>query len=1040
MNIGKFSVRNSVLVNILMFALLALGALSLSRMPREQFSEVPFYFVNISVPWPGVTAEEVERQVVIPIEEEMQGLDDLDEVSSVSAEGFGVVSVRFDDGISKDQFDKLFQDVNTRFSKVDLPDGILTTSVDDFSSNDFAPVIEVVLAGDVGYAELVRTAELLEERIRRVPEVSGVDIIGARDRRISVKANRSRLEAQGITLDELVFALQGKNVNVPGGILSTADREYLVRTVGEADETRAFGDVIVRRGLPGEGMILVNDVASIVDEYDPKGVRSRLDGKTAVTLRVAKVPKGSSVDVIDGVKSVVDEWRPRIPTDIRIELLNDSSVQIRSSIDVLLKNALFGLALVVVILFIFVGLRNALMTALGIPLTFAITFLILELTGQTFNTNTLFGMVLVLGLIVDHAIVITENAYRLQQGGLDRRQAAITGTNQVAVPVIAATLTTVAAFLPLMILPGTIGKFLRVIPLTVAIALLVSTAEALVFLPSHFADWPGGKKRRRDGRAFNAIKAGYRKMITALYNRRGLTVAVTLVVMVGSFALVPLLQQDLFSAEDYSVYYVDITMPPGTPLDATDQIVARYEERLFPMIGNGEVVAVVSSVGFRAESSGNVDGPNVAQIAVDLSEQSEGRVRAISRIMAEARELTEDIPGTDAVNFRKATNGPPTDDPVSFRLFGNSYDQLLLVADRIRDELSLEPDLLNIEDNYEPGTPELTVRVNEERAAAYGLSVFQVGQYLRASVDGVETTSFFKDNEGIDVIVQFDDSGSFPPDVLEQLRIPTATGLVVPFSAVAQIESGSAVASIKRLDGRREITVTSGAYSNENVPAINARIKGIFDAEYADLYPDMELVVGGEFAEFSNLLVQILRIFLIGVFLIYLILGTQFRSYTQPFLILFSVPLAFAGVVLYLAISGTPFSTTVLYAGVALAGIAVNDAIVLISFINEQRKSGKSARDSVITAAETRLRPILLTSLTTIGGLAPTALGLGGKSVVWGPMASTIVFGLIFSTMATLIFIPALYGGLYDRKPRRKRIKNDKTKTQEKNHAIPAEI
>ena len=273
----------------------------------------------------------------------------------------------------------------------------------------------------------------------------------------------------------------------------------------------------------------------------------------------------------------------------------------------------------------------------------------------------------------------------------------------------------------------------------------------------------------------------------------------------------------------------------------------------------------------------------------------------------------------------------------------------------------------------------------------------------------------------LDVLVRFSDSNNFTPSILSQLRIPTPSGLAVPFSALAAVESGDSLASIKRLDGHREITVTADAYSKKNIPNINEKIQAIWDAEYTNRFPGVEFSVGGEFAEFNTLLVQILRIFLIGVFLIYLILGTQFRSYLQPFLIMFSVPLAFSGVIIFLAVSGTLFSISVIYAGVALAGIAVNDAIVLISFINGERKKGASPGDAVLSASRIRLRPILLTSLTTIAGLTPTALGIGGKSIVWGPMAGTIIFGLIFSTLSTLVFVPALYGTLFDRRMKSKK-------------------
>ena len=1022
MNIGKFSVNNPVLVNILMFALLALGALSMIRMPREQFSEVPFFIVNVVVPWPGVSAEEVEQQLSIPIEEKMQGLDDLRDISSVSSEGLSVVSVRFDDGISQDRFDKLLADLNTRFSKVTLPDGTLDSSVQSFSSNDFAPVIEIVLSGDVGYAELVDAVELLADPMRRIAEVSGVDLIGVQDRQIIISTDRAALDSRNIALDELVRAVQSRNVNIPGGILATDNRDYLVRTVGELDQALDFGEIVVRRSDASAGSVLVRDVAEIVEQFDTGSSRVRLDGNRAVTLRVKKVPRGSSVRIIEAVKKLMEDWDDKISDAITVTYLNDSSVQIESSIRVLLNNAIFGLLFLIIILFIFLDLRNALMTALGIPLTLAITFIALEFFGQTFNSNTLFGMVLVLGLIVDHAIVITENSYRLRQDGYSLKKAAISGSNQVALPVIAATATTVAAFLPLMILPGTIGKFFRVVPLTTSIALIASTGEALFFLPSHYAEWPGGRLVNKRGRWFDALRHQYSRFIKSVYKHRKLTVFLTIIIMILPFMLIPTLKIDLFSAEDYSVFYIDITMPPGTPIDRTDRIVSQYEERLIPLIGNGEVVAVSSSTGFLAGGFGNTEGSAVAQIIVDLSERDEGRERTITKIMDEVRGQTSDIPGPDRVLFSKAQTGPPTDDPLSFRIFGDSYDDILTIADMVRTELSREPNVLNINDNYDSGTPELLIRVNEERAAAYGLSVSSVGSYVKASIDALEASTFFKDNETLDVLVRFADTETLSAADLGQLRIPGPSGISVPFSAIASVQSGDSVASIKRLDGRREVTVTADIYGNADLSAINKHIEQIWKKDYANRYPNVEFSVGGEFAEFNDLLIQILRLFLVGIFLIYLILGTQFKSYLQPFLIMFSVPLAFAGVLLYLGISGTPFSTIVLLAGVALAGIAVNDSIVLISFINELRRNGQPVREAVVEAAGIRLRPIMLTSLTTIAGLMPTAIGLGGTSVVWGPMASTIIFGLIFSTLSTLVFTPALYGSLFDRSRKKRRI------------------
>jgi multidrug efflux pump subunit AcrB len=1047
MNVGKFSVNNSVLINILMIAVLVLGALSLSRLPREQFSEVPFFWVNIAVAYPGVSAEDVEKSVTIKIENEMDGLDKLDEIVSITQEGLSIVRVEFDSGISNDEFDRLYQEVQTRFSKVDLPDGTLTPFIDDFSSSDFLPVVEVILAGNVEYATLNDTSRLLRERILDIPQVADVDLVGARDRQVIIGANQEKLEALGISLDEVVRAVASRNVTVPGGTLETQSREYLLRTIGEIERVGEFEKIIVRRSsaaTPGgssAGVVHVADVATVEEVFDPTGADARFNMEQAIVLRVTKVTRGNSVAVVTGVKEVVAEFEQSMPGGMTINLFGDSTVQIRQSLDVLLNNALLGLLFLVGILLLFIGVRNALIIALGIPVTFAITFVVLDLFGETFNTNTLFALVLVLGLIVDHAIVIIENSYRLNQEGLSRIDAAIQGTNQVVVPVIAATLTTVAAFLPLMILPGTLGRFLRVIPLTVSVALIASTLEAIVFLPVHFAEWSGRAKRQL-GIRFDRLKLGFSKVIARVYRRRYLLIAIMFVVMIGSFALVTTLQQDLFSSEDFTLFYIDIELPNGSPKTKTESVVAEYERRIMPLVGQGEIISLNSTIGTSSTDTGIENKSNIAQIIVDIIEKDEGRTRPIFEIMQEVEELTAPVPGIENVQFRRAVNGPPVEPPVSFRLFGDNYDELSTIAGEIRQKLEEYPELYNISDNLEVGTPELRVRVNQDRAAALGLSTAAIGSFIRSSFDGITATTIFVENEEIDVIVRYAGNQITSVRQLLQLKIPSPDGRLIPFSAVASVEEGQALATIRRVDGKREVTVTSEAYDETRVRMINAQVKRLFDDSLQPLYPEVTLKVGGEFAEFGNLLTQILRIFLLGVFLIYLILGTQFKSYLQPALILLTVPFAFVGVIVYLFVSGTPFSTTVLYAGIALAGIAVNDSIVLVSYVNGLKRSGKTTAEAVVQGATTRLRPILLTSLTTIAGLLPTALGLGGKSVVWGPMASTIIFGLIFSTFTALFIIPSMYGileDIRDRRTRRKDLRREKREVRASQRALRKE-
>ncbi|MFW5683385.1 MAG: efflux RND transporter permease subunit [Spirochaetota bacterium] len=1012
MNIAKLSVKNPVLVNILMFAVLALGAFSLTRLPQEQFSEVPLFFVNIIVPYPGVSAEDVEQSVTVPIEREMGGIENLETIRSETSEGLTIVTLEFDDGLANDEFARSFQEVQNRFTNVDLPSGTLQATIDDFSSNDFLPVVEVVLHGTSDFALLDETARDLASRIEQRADVSGVDLIGAREREITISARQERMEALGIGIGEIVRAVQGRNVTIPGGTVDAAGREYLLRTVGSLEQVEEFRGIVVRR--TSTGIVRLADAATVDLTFDDSTPLSRFNGEQAVTLRVSKVPRGSSVGVIEAVREEVETVGASADPTLEFSLSNDSTVQIRDSIDVLVNNALIGLVLLVGILFLFVGIRNAVMTALGIPITFAITFVVLELLGETLNSNTLFGLVLVLGLIVDHAIVIVENSFRYRQMGLSKHEAAIKGTQEVIVPVIAATLTTVAAFLPLTLLPGVIGLFLRVVPLTVAIALIASTFEDAFFLPSHFADWPGGNREPKRA-FFDTIQRGFERFTRAAYRFRGLTIAIMAVLLIGTFALVPFIRQDLFSAEDFTLFYVELEMPPGTTRERTNDVVAQYEQRILRRVGDGEIVSVNSSVGFSQQNAETVNRSSVAQLVVDLTEQNEGRTRSITEIMADVQSETRDISGPDSVQFRRATNGPPTDPPVSFRIFGDDYEELSVVANGIVDRLRTYPELFNVDSNLDSGTPELRVMVDEERAAALGLSAQAVGEFIRTTFDGIPASTVFVENEELDVVVRYAGTEQATTGEINQMKIPTNDGRLIPFSTIARLDEADALASIRRLDGKREVTIEAEAYDESNLAAINEEIETLFAETYQPQFPGVTLGVGGEFAELTNLLVEILRIFVLGILLIYLILGTQFNSYTQPLLILLSIPFAFVGVILFLVVSGTPLSTTVIYASVALAGIAVNDTIVLVSFVNDRRKEGASVADAVVEGTSTRLRPILLTSITTIAGLLPTAIGIGGTSVIWGPMASTIIFGLLFSTITALVVVPSIYGLLYDR-------------------------
>ncbi|MFQ3620000.1 MAG: efflux RND transporter permease subunit [Spirochaetales bacterium] len=1011
MSLGKISTSNPVFVNIITLTLLLLGILSAYRLPREQFVEVPFYWVTVTVRYVGAPADEVEKTVTIKLEQELKGLSQLKRIRSTTGEGFAQVRVEFRDGITNDEFARLYQEVITRSGKVTLPQGVDKPVVKDFSSADFLPVIQVVLmdtgAEGKGDALYIR-ARALQEQLEALPGIRSVTLIGSRDRKIFIEADPERMESLGVSLLELVRSVEGSSTTLPAGTVQTPFREYFIRTGTEVLNPSSFNRLIVRSGQAAGAVVRVGDLAQVLDRFEDRGALVFYNQTRSVLLNVAKISQADSLQVVNRVKKQVERFSREAGPSFQVEFLNDSTVRIKDSIDVLFTNAIWGLILLVGILFLFVGFRNGFMIGFGIPLTFAATFIILGILGETLNTNTLFALVLVLGMLVDHGIVIVENSFRWQGLGLSKREAAIKGVDEVALPVISASATTVAAFLPLMLLPGTIGKFLRVVPLVVTLALIISTLEAILFLPSHYADWPGGNKAKP---LFDLqpLKLGFKRVLNIIYRFRYVALGVATLLMVFIFSLIPRLRQDLFTGEDYPYFFIELEMPAGTNRDQTLRVVRQFEEALQSMTQTGEVKGVLSSIGSFTNVPSASPQNNLAQIVVHLKTEKEGGKRSVTSLLQEAQKLTETIPGPEKLNYRKVQSGPPVDAPLVFRFRGDRYTELAEIITLLRERMSAYPQLVNVEDSLERGTPEFRIQINEFQAARFGLTPASIGTFIRGALEGFPVDRVFIDNEEREVIVRYRNAEVTLADI-QNFKIPTPLGSFIPFSAVCTLIAEEPLARITRIDGKREVSLQANILDKRALRNIQGQLTAYIRQVLMPNYPDIEFIAGGEFAEFANLLVQILQIFLLGVFLIYLILGTQFRSYGQPFLILVTIPFAFMGVILYLVLFQVPLSTTVIYAGVALAGIAVNDAIVLIDVINRLRREGKATQEAVLEAASSRLRPILLTSLTTMAGLAPTAFGIGGVSPVWGPMAGTIIFGLLFSTLSSLVVIPCLYG------------------------------
>ncbi len=1011
----RLSVSNPVLVNLVMVAIVGFGLFSLATLPQEQIPNVSFPWAFVVVIDNGVSPEEIEKTITVPMEDELQNVDDLNAMTSISREGGAFVWLKFET-MPEDDFQLRLQDVRAAVNKVRLPESAEEPDVSQFKTQDFAPLVGVVITGDLPEHRMKEIAEDLRDDILDIPKVSQVQISGVREREVWVEADPARLERFGLSLEQVALAIRNKHLNRTAGDLRTGRMDYRVRTVGEAEQVAELRNVIVHASSGG-ALVRVGDVARVSDTFHEEETRSRFNGSPSVTLTVSKKQDGHSIGIVKEIKALAGTYRDtRLPPGAGITFTNDSSDFIREILSTLKTNAWMGMLLVAVSLFLFLGWRQAVFAVVGIPVALALTFTFLRFTGNTINGSSLFGLVLVLGMLVDDAIVVIENSFRYMELGMPARQAAVVGTREVMLPVLTSAGTTMAAFLPLMLLPGVIGDFMQIIPAVVSMALLASLFESFFILPSHIAEWSG--RRRRSERPpvdFSGVRHLYRRLLARAIRRRYWVLGATTLLLLATLPLAFAVGVDMFADEEVPFFFVYVTMPEGTRLDATDAVLTRVEAIARESIPAGDLKHVRTVAGLQETEGEWIVKPSVGQVVVELRDKDE-RSSEVEDLMNRMRDEARWVPGIESLEFHRVSSGPPTGAPVEVKVRGDHLDELSATAEEVKAALAGIEGVKDIRDDFLAATPELRVKVDEEKAAMYGLDVAGVAATVHAAFQGRVATQFLEGDDDIDVLVRLDEASRSERRDLADLTVVTPTGRRLYLKDVAAIREEAGYATIKHDEKRRAITVTAnvdkavvtGVEANNRLmdawPAISLR------------HPGYDLRFGGEFEEFKEAFTNLGLLFLMGVAIMLVIMAAQFNSITQPLIIFMAVVFAFWGAVLGLFLIRSPFSVNNLFGLVALAGVAVNNSIVLISFVNTLRERGASRLRAVLRAGNLRVRPILLTSVTTILGLLPMALGLGGYSEVWGPLAVVMVFGLTASSILSLFLIPCLYLGLGDLK------------------------
>lgn len=1023
MNIAKFSVRNTVLVNMLMVGLFIFGWISLNRMPTELNSPVAFNWVFITIPYPGSSPTEAENLIIDPVETEIQDVEGVDEIQSTAGEGFGFLMVKFED-MSESEFRERYVDLKAELDKVDFPDEAEDPIVDDFDSEDFLPVITVNMAYSIPENNAQLIADELSEDMEDIKGVAKVQVSGLAERELWIEADPVKMNSYGVTFDEIVFALKLRNINVPGGNVSFGKTEYNIRSVGEYQSIDEIKNTIVRKSAGGN-FIKVKDIAVVKDTREELTILSRMDGVQSITFSLSKKSEANSIDVINDIKALVDKYRASVPNGVEFSYTNDNSTYIVRIINVLRNNAATGMILIFFILYLFLGKTNALLASLGIPISFFITFIFMDLWGYSLNGNTLFALVMVLGIIVDDAIIILENSHRYRLLGYNSHDSAIMGTKEVVKPIISSIGTNIAAFLPLMLLPGIMGKFMRIIPIVFSLALIASMFEAFFLLPAHYAEWTAKSNVAKKGekKFFTVLREHYTKFLVKVLRRRYWVLGGCTLLLFISLGMIPLIGVEMFGEDDFDQIRILVKFPEGTSLEESDRILQKYEAESMKLPKEC-LQTVVTNVGLLQGDDDWLTKKSVGQLFVQLK-PAEEREMSTNELIDILRERTKYISGPTSVEMLKISGGPPVGKPISVKVQGKYLEDIKRAALALQDSIKAISGTYDIADDFPPGKQEIKILVDEGKAALYGFNVQYVAMNVRYAFDGIEATEYRDGDDEISVVVKYDKKYRSSVDDVLNLRLTNQAGQTVALRDIVQFDIKPGATQINRFDQKRTIMVTGEINENEiTLDQVNNKMIATFPLLEAQ-FPGVTFSIGGQFEEFMNVFDDMTMLFALGIIIIFLILGTQFNSYTQPLIILTTVPFALIGAMLGLIISGNPFSVVSLFGFVALAGIVVNDAIVLISFMNDRRQEKNMSVfqlwRSVVDAGRLRLRPIILTSLTTIFGLLPMAFGIGGQSEMWSPLANVILFGLLVSTILTLFVIPAFVAILDDIKRSRKK-------------------
>ena len=1008
--------HNHVLANLTFVLVLVIGFLCYTLLPRQQDPTINFNWVVVTTVLPGASAEDIEKRVTDPLEDAIRNVADIKFASSNSREAVSSLLVRFED-IDERTFDKRINDLRREIQNVEseLPANTVDPVILEITSANAFPSVTVAVTALDDDENLRIQGRNIEKDLERLLGVDRVDQIGLDDPELQIRFDVAALQALDLAPAQLADSVALWFRDISAGSVEVDGEAWLVRLVGRTSDPDQLKKIPLV-GLQGEEVSLER-VADVIHTREKPVQDAVINGKPAIVLSVMKKANANTIELVDKVRDYVDERNQlKTSTGVELVLVDDQTVPTQTAINLMQNNALIGLLLVVLVAWLFLGVHIALLTAIGIPFILAGTFWVLWGMGETLNVTVLLGVVIVLGMLVDDAVVVVEAIYHRLQLGQPVYEATMASLQEVGRPVTSAVLTTMAAFLPLMLLPGILGDFMRVIPMVVTIALAISLVEAFWMLPVHvsvakvqFSN--SGKMQRFRVRMTHKIQISYVRALIRAMRRPVLTFSLIGFLFVSAMGAVSagFIRMDFFASDPLRLFYVNLEMSPQSSLSSTLDKVKQTEGIIRQHLKDEDLRAVVGYAGQQFTETAPMFGDHYGQVLVGLKPKTDDN-RSVDELLAAVRADVLALPGPVDISFLRLAGGPPVSKPISVKVRGDDYSEIRAAADALQLFLRGQADVTDITDDAGEGRMTLTLKPDYDAITRAGLLPTDITRTLQLLVDGEIITDMQHQGEKLDVRVQAKTVDFDRIDQLLDFSLSLPNGGQVTLASLVQVKREQALGNIRHYNFRRAITVEADLLPDTiDTVAANTLLVEHWEQSLQQQYPDVNLDFAGELDDIQESMDAIGILFLFGIGLMYLILGTQFSSYFQPLIILMTIPMAFTGVVMGLMITQNPLSLFTMYGVVALAGIAVNAAIVLISAANQRLAKGMSVKHATLYAARRRVIPILITSLTTIAGLFSLATGLGGHSLSWGPVATAIVSGLAFSTVLTLFLIPMLY-------------------------------